>query len=281
MKLATAGRSLVRIMQAAQQLIEQAYEQARRSGKQDWTKMTTAVLKNRLLDLTGGTFDEAVYGATTFMDFVLLNEETLVVDRSTVPPLVELRNAAHSPQPSDGAAHVTADYGIRPDLWKAALDYSSGTQYAWEVAERRAVPSTGRHGELIIRTATEDLQRAWRRQFIDDLGQTLTKEETAQIDLWLQQHLGTSHLPVRLVSNWKRSFRDSVRDHLLQWFAESNQPPPDDMISTETRASSSSQDTDALRELVLSVVREMTRDELSRLTLPPGAVLRATRSPRS
>ena len=25
--------------------------------------MTTAVLKNRLLDLTGGTFDEAAYGA--------------------------------------------------------------------------------------------------------------------------------------------------------------------------------------------------------------------------
>ena len=48
--------------------------------------MTTAVLKNRLLDLTGGTFDEAAYGATTFMDFVLRNEDTL---RSswTVPQL--------------------------------------------------------------------------------------------------------------------------------------------------------------------------------------------------
>ena len=56
--------------------------------------MTTAVLKNRLLDLTGGTFDEAAYGATTFMDFVLRNEDTLAVDRSTAPPLVELRNPA-------------------------------------------------------------------------------------------------------------------------------------------------------------------------------------------
>ena len=163
--------------------------------------MTTAVLKNRLLDLTGGTFDEAAYGATTFMDFVLRNEDTLVVDRSTAPPLVELRNPAPSPQPS---VHVTAAYRIRPDLWKAALDYSSGTRYAWDVARRRAIPSAGRDGELIISTVTEDIQRRWRQQFIDDIEQTLTEEETDQIDLWLEQHLGVSHLPVRLVSNWNR-----------------------------------------------------------------------------
>ena len=131
--------------------------------------MTTAVLKNRLLDLTGGTFDEAAYGADTFMDFVLSNEETLVVDRSTAPPLVELRNAAPSPQPSDGAVHVTAAYRIRPDLWKAALDYSSGTRYVWDVARRIAVPSAGSDGELIISTVTEDIQRRWRQQFIDDI----------------------------------------------------------------------------------------------------------------
>ena len=272
---------LVRIMQTAQQLIAQAYEQARRSGKQNWNKMTTAVLKNRLLDLTGGTFDEAAYGADTFMDFVLSNEETLVVDRSTAPPLVELRNAAPSPQPSDGAVHVTAAYRIRPDLWKAALDYSSGTRYVWDVARRRAVPSAGRDGELIISTVTEDIQRRWRQQFIDDIEQTLTEEETDQIDLWLEQHLGVSHLPVRLVSNWNRSFCDSVRKHLLQWFAESNLQPPDDIVSTDGRASSSSPETEALRELVLSIVRKMTRNELSGLTLPSESVLRATRSSRS
>ena len=98
--------------------------------------MTTAVLKNRLLDLTGRAFDEAAYGATSFMDFVLRNKETLAVDHSTVPPLVELRNAASSRQPSDEAVDVKAPHRIRPDLWKAALDYSSGTRYVWDVARR-------------------------------------------------------------------------------------------------------------------------------------------------
>lgn len=272
---------MVRTMQTAQQLIGQAFEQARRSGKQDWNKMTTAVLKNRLLDLTGGAFDEAAYGATTFMNFVVRYGETLIVDRSTVPPLVELRNVPRSPQPSVGADDVTAVYRIRPDLWKAALDYSSGRQYVWDVARRRAMPSSGRGGELNFGTVTEELQRRWRQQFIDDVKQSLSEEETGQIDRWLQQHLGVSHLPVRLISRWNGLFRDRVREHLLQWFSDSNLQPPDDMISTEGGPSSSSPETEALRDLVLAVVRKMTRDELSRLTLPPGAVLRATQSSRS
>lgn len=268
-------------MQTAQQLIEQAFEQARQSGKRDWNKMTTAVLKNRLLDLTGGAFDEAAYGATTFMNFVVRNEEMLVVDRSTVPPLVELRNAAPAPQASEGAVHVTAAYRIRPDLWKAALDYSSGTRYVWDAAGRTAVPSSGRDGEITISTTTKDVQRGWRQQFIDDVKQTLSEEETDQVERWRQQHLGVSHLPVRLISKWNSLFRDRVREHLLQWFSDSNLQPPDDMISTEGGPSSSSPETEALRDLVLAVVRKMTRDELSRLTLPPGAVLRATQSSRS
>ena len=70
-----SGVYLVRIMQEAQQLIVSAYERARSSGKLDWNKMTMAVLKNRLLDLTQGAFDETTYGATSFTDFVLHNAD--------------------------------------------------------------------------------------------------------------------------------------------------------------------------------------------------------------
>lgn len=275
------SNTLVKRMQKAQQLIAQAYEQARRSGKQDWKKMTTAVLKNRLLDLTEGTFDQAAYGATTFMDFVARNSDTLKVDSSTVPPVVELRNAARPPQPSDETVDVATTYRVRPDLWKAALDYSSGRRYVWDLAQRKAVPSAGRAGELIISTVTANVQRGWRQQFITDVKQTLSDDEADQIDRWLQEHLGVAHLPVRLMSRWNNSFRDSVHEHLLQWFAKSNLQPPDDMMSIDGGTSGSSAETEALRELVLSVVRKMTRDELSRLTLPPGAVLRATRLSRT
>ena len=49
------------MMEDAKQLIRQAFKQARVSGKPDWHRMTTAVLKNRLLSITGNAFNETEY----------------------------------------------------------------------------------------------------------------------------------------------------------------------------------------------------------------------------
>ncbi len=48
--------------------------------------MTLAVLKNRVLDHTDRSFDEARWGAGSFREFVGMFPEVVSVDSSTRPP---------------------------------------------------------------------------------------------------------------------------------------------------------------------------------------------------
>ena len=141
-------------MQDAQQLIVRAYKEARHSGKPDWRRMTTAVLKNRLLDLTGRDFDETDYGASSFMGFVSRYPDMLQVDDSVFPPIVELYGMEADRLPSAGDEYTPTAYHIRSDLWQAALDYSSGMQYVWDlnteesaIAFQSWIGGTGCEGE--------------------------------------------------------------------------------------------------------------------------------------
>ena len=264
----------------AQHLIVSAFQEARRSGKQDWRRMTTAVLKNRLLDLTGRRFNEAQYGATSFMEFVSRYSDMLQVDDSVFPPIVELYGA-DADQPSFASSdYPQTSYHIRADLWQAALDYSSGTTYVWDIVTKEARPRQELDPGPIIDTITADLQRQWRQEFLSEVTRTLelTHAEVDQTNEWIRLQLGTSRLPTRLIPRWNRLFRDKVHDYLRSWFSESRLEPPDDMVSSANRQSMSSpSETEDLRDLVVSVVRQMTHEELSGLSLPSEAVLRATR----
>jgi hypothetical protein len=72
------------------ELIQAAFEQARIAGKKDWQHMTVAVLKNRLLSLTGGTFKEEQFGARTVADFVRKAGAIVELDDTRFPPVVSL-----------------------------------------------------------------------------------------------------------------------------------------------------------------------------------------------
>ena len=160
------------------------------------------------------------------------------------------------------------------------LDYSSGTQYVWDLDKKEATPSQGSEHSPIIDTITADMQREWRQQFLDEAKQvlSLTDTETRQSDEWVELHLGTSQLPVRLVPRWNRFFRDNVLGHLRGWFSSAGLDAPEDMVSSSIRHKESRpSETEDLRELVISVARQMTHEELSELKLPSEAVLRATK----
>ena len=261
-------------MNEAETLLFRAYERARLSGKPNWNRMTTAVLKNRLLDLTEGTFDEARFGASNFSEFVRLNHGMLSLDRSVFPPLVTLIGTKSVTQPHDVAV-VEPSYRIRPDLWKAALDYSSGIRYVWDAAANQAVPAEGRDGGRTITPATKSVQRAWREDFRSTIEGKFSVEEESQISSWIDEHLAASHLPDRFIGKWNECFRNRIRLHLLNWFSEVRLDPPDD-LSTPYKGSplGISPETEGLREFVLSVVREMNHEELAGLMLPPAAVFR-------
>lgn len=253
-------------MEDAKQLIQQAFEQAKASGKPDWHRMTTAVLKNRLLSLTGNAFHEAEYDASTFASFVQRYEGLVHLDRSSFPPIVELRDI-ESVAPS-GENKPLSRPRVRSDLWLAALDYSSKTQYVWDSSLIQARQRQDEDDGPVITVVTQAEFQRWRREFMDEVlpAIPLTTEQSLQVDVWFQRQLPTSHLP----------------RHLIHWFDDSGLAPPSDLLTSATveQAAQSSSDTEELRQLVLRVVRGMTEDELEQLNLPSRAVLRISRSSR-
>ena len=270
-------------MEDARHLIRQAFDQARASGKPDWRRMTTAVLKNRLLGLTDNSFDEAEYGADTFTRFVLGHDDLVSLDRSKHPPIVELRQVAPEESTSDSSEAPHSRPRIRSDLWQAVVDYSSGTNYVWDSVYGQAKPSLPGEGRQSLPPITQTVHQQWRQEFLDALRTStdIASEQHSQVDTWVQHQLPTSRLPPHWIPRWNGFFRDKVHQHLLSWFDESGLEPPSDLIITvaeRTRAGSS--DAETLRRLVLRVVEEMTEHELSQLKLPTRAVLRATRPPR-
>lgn len=81
------------------ELIRAAFEQARNSGKRDWSEMTAAVLKNRILDMTGREFSEDRYGSPSFIHLVRRVPDLLEIVNARPPTLLRLR--ANVTTPSD------------------------------------------------------------------------------------------------------------------------------------------------------------------------------------
>ena len=67
--------------------------------------MTTAVLKNRLLNSTNGEFNERNFGVSSMVEFARLFPEDLEVDTQSRPPAVRLR------RPDTFAAPITERSG--------------------------------------------------------------------------------------------------------------------------------------------------------------------------
>ena len=270
-------------MEDARQLIRQAFEQARASGKPDWHRMTIAVLKNRLLSITDNSFNEGEYGASTFMMFMSRYSDLVDIDRSRFPPIVELRDSELDDLASSHVESTSSRPRIRSDLWQASLDYSSGTQYVWDLTNGMARPIRSGENSPTIPSVTQAILQDWRQEFIDNQrkSDSISPEQESQVVFWFTQHLPTSYLPSPLIPIWNGFLRNKVSEHLLRWFNESELDPPSDLLTkANERTTPKTSDTEALRRLILRVVGNMTEGELEQLNLPPRAILRATRTPR-
>src|SRR5688500_10737704 len=107
--------------QQARQLLLEAFTMARASGKADWQRMTIAVLKNRILRLTHGTFRENDYGAKDFREFVGQAGDTVRLDDAQRPAIVELveNPSAATPTVTSASESHSRVTSIRADLWQA------------------------------------------------------------------------------------------------------------------------------------------------------------------
>jgi hypothetical protein len=234
-----------------------AFMAARARGKPEWQRMKLAVLKNRLLQITRGSFSESLHGASKFQDVLALLPNLVRVQGDTV----ELLRADDVPAPSQIAD--SPRLRVRRDLWDAVMDYAGGRSFVWDEAAR--VARTARPDEVpLLPTLSKEEMRQWREQFAAGHAGAHNLKD------WIEQGLATRALPPELRGTWNRFLRDQVVERLSAWFAQHHIESP--TITEEVRQTNS---LDELRKLVTSCVAVMTEEELAELKLSPSVFLRA------
>ncbi len=267
-------------------LIRKAYEMARASGKSDWKRMTVAVLKNRILLLTNREFSETKHGAKTFLEFLKSASDIVRIDETTWPAVVEYLG---EPEPGASEAPPSERFvRVRPDLWRAVMDYASGRPFVWDSAAsaaREAAPEEvpeGQAPENALPTISPDELSAWRGEFVAKHLGSVDGPTATKLENWQKHRLPSTFLPSRLLGDWNRELKSRVGARLMDWFQKKGLPAPADLVSVpaELPGRELPGDVGALRRLIAECVAVMTERELSDLRLPPAAVLRALRARR-
>ena len=244
--------------------------------------MTVAVLKNRLLNITDRTFDEARWGATNMRDFVSALDRVVTVDTSW-PTTVHLNEGvevgAFEAVAAAEPARRRGDWSVRADLWEAVIDCVSGDVYVWEEGSVRAHPEDDVPSAFpILPTVTSAELAGWRDAFAEEAGAATDGETRAQLEHWRSTGTSSQSLPPRYRNQWYGVLKRHVRARLEEWFAtHSIEPPADWIVATTNAVEKPDNDTEHLRAVMLRAVRLMTRDELDGLTLPISVVGRLLR----
>ena len=271
------------------ELLRQAFEMARRTGRPDWFRMALPVLKNRILQLTHREFREADYGGGSFRGLLHQVGDLVFLDDTHTPPLVTL--IGHEEEPAAAVApmdtpELRVGSKIRPDLWDAILDYSSGATYVWD-----SVHGTARRAEVdgetpVLPTAKPEDLAAWRQEFLEKCEGTATAADRERVVLWKDEARPTASLPPHLRGRWVALLKRKIADRILTWFAEHGIEAPADLIlvppaeiatSESGRGRPSGETVAELRALLIECIGVMTEEELCELRLPPAVVLRARR----
>ena len=265
-------------------LIREAFGAARRTNRPDWHLMTIAVLKNRLLVLTDGKFNESDYGAITFSDFVRQHMDVIDVDWSVFPPVARLRKAETTPgaEPESTFFERTR---IRGDLWRAVLDYEGGHRYVWDASRRQARPAEEGDEGLDIPTATREIIAGWREKFVEETEGTVESEvDRERLHNWMREALGTRFLPYQLQGAWSGRLKDEVENTLRGWFRSSNLEEPSDLtyaVGGPSLALESQARINSLRDLIVECTRMMSLNELRAVNLPASVVERVLQRRRT
>lgn len=257
-------------LEQLRRLVLDAFKAAAQQGKPDWETMHGTVLKNRLLDLTGRSFSEADYGVTKFSELVDLLSDMIRADHTSRPFVVELLDP-HRSQVGRSATAPGASW-IRPDLWRAVVDYSSpGTRY-WDPTSSTVTDEAG-SDNAALPSLDKEILGEWRREFEEMHRDNLNDVERSQVAAWCDNALGASALPPRLVGDWNALVRKRVGQRLLDFFEANGVRPPPDFLGHAPRRQSPS----SLRSFVLRCVELMSDQELQEISIPARVAVRAQR----
>lgn len=262
-------------------LLDEAFAAARRSGKPSWRRMSTAVLKNRLLHLTGGRFDEGAMGFSSLPALLEQFNDLVGIDHSTKPATIEYKPGAEKDD-RDGQEAVRTR--LRPDLWRAVFDYSTDEDWVWDERARCAVRVADRGEMPVLPTVTRDEFAAIRRSFVQECMESDNPDahEQSRLERWSNSIVGTTFLPRRFRGKWNAHLKAVASDRLTTWFSDRHLEIPMDLLQPIPGERSIEEDADLarLRNFIIECVRNMTLDELRHLNLPADAVFRATIRPK-
>lgn len=238
--------------------------------------MTVAVLKNRLLTLTNGEFDETQYGAQTMREFINLALDVVTIDNAKTPPLVTLRGEATGQDAEPSPAKTQ----VRADLWHAIMDYSRRVTFVWDPESRRAREALPGENLLAFPTISENDLRGWRKSFVDQQALlALDAGAREKLQAWQERILPSSVLPRPLAAAWHLELKERVVTLLRSWFAEQAIEEPPDLLQPfvlpGSESKSAKPDIEALRQIVIECIEVMSERELSELRVSPAVLLRA------
>lgn len=254
-------------------LVQSAFEAAKESGRADWQVMTTAVLKNRILDATAREFDERDYGANSIAEAIRLIPDLVELDDTARPPRVTLRPGvvANGAEDHMGQGQLATSTGrIRPDLWNAVLDYSSPGVFVWDGSKAVGVEENEVGDRPRLPTISPADMTAWRRAFANQYADR-------QLDDWAERGLGTLALPPDLQKPWNYSIKANALNILSDWFEKQGLELPADALasSASKRPSSDQADAEELRRFLLRCVAVMKPSELKAVQIPASVAFRA------
>jgi len=253
-------------------LILSAFLAAKKKGLPSWFRMNAGVLKNRLILLTDGQFDEQKYGYVDFREFLEAHSDLLRIDPTTKPITVELIDqvVGDGEQSSD-----QSQKRIRPDLWRAVTDYASGRKYVWDKERNLVLVANDQVSDALPRLPTinaDDLAH-WRKLFLAKHRDSLEGRDLEKAMRWETEGLAINFLPVLLRQSWGHEFSANVRERLSAWFRGNAITPPLLELPAENPVRKESQSED-LRRLVIQCVELMTPQELEQLQLPASLLTR-------
>ena len=228
--------------------------------------MDVGVLKNRILNVTNRSFRESDYGCTAFIQFVRSHSDILDLDETRWPPSVTLKGVQDEPELAAGSVRKQ----VRPDLWRAVMDFSGDRRYVWDDDEGVAKPAgdDATSGPAMPTITVETFTR-WKRAFADSV-------DDAEIDVlfmdWVEKLRPTKLLAPRVRHRWNDYLREEVEKHLRAWFQQQNLPLPPDLVKTGEGVVRSPDD--ELRRRLIACVRTMTTQELKTVQIPSSVLLR-------
>jgi hypothetical protein len=263
------------------ELILAAFNQARESGKLDWSQMTIAVLKNRILSLTNGTFRESDYGANSFGE--LLNSQTNMLSiewngKVAVANLIESVEKLRLPTEQSGmiSGPPNRDNRILPDLWRAIVNFSSDVPYIWHegCAVQTSEPTTSQD---VLPTLTAAELRHWRQEFADSVLGNASTEDSERIVRWVDNPDSTSSLPSRSRKDWNAMLKHRIWDRLNEWFSSRDDLPRDLLQLIAPRRDQFETNIDH-RQFLIRLISQMSAEELNQVQIPASVMFRILRS---